>query len=113
LIIFNVTGSPETIGYCNVTIPKELLGGETWTVLVDGLPPTSEPTITSNTNHISLYFTYELQSTKTVQIIGTEVIPEFPTWTSMLLILIVLTVAIIICKRARNPSRNSHNSHLR
>ena len=31
--------------------------------------------------------------------LGSEIIPEFPTWTSMLLVLIVLTVAIVICKR--------------
>ena len=31
--------------------------------------------------------------------LGSEIIPEFPTWTSMLLVLIVLTVAIVIYKR--------------
>jgi len=32
-------------------------------------------------------------------ILGSEIIPEFPIWTSMLLVLITLTVAIVIYKR--------------
>jgi len=32
-------------------------------------------------------------------ILGSEIIPEFPTWTSMLLVLITLTVAIALYKR--------------
>jgi hypothetical protein len=32
-------------------------------------------------------------------VLGSEIIPEFPTWTSMLLILIVLTVSMIVYKR--------------
>ena len=44
-----------------------------------------------------------MNNTITTEDLGYEyqytVIPEFPTWTSMLLILILLTVAIAICKR--------------
>jgi hypothetical protein len=32
-------------------------------------------------------------------VLGSEIIPEFPTWTSMLLVLITLTVAIALYKR--------------
>jgi len=32
-------------------------------------------------------------------LLGSELIPEFPTWTSMLLLLIVLTVAMVFYKR--------------
>ena len=96
-ISFNVTGLSGTIGFCNVTIPNTLLWGD-FTVLVDGNPPISLIR-KDNATHISLYFTYEMRSTLKVKIQGTEVIPEFPTWTSMLLILIVLTVAVAIYKR--------------
>ena len=96
-ISFKATGKSGTVGYCNVTIPNNLLWGD-FTVLIDGDPP-MELIRKDNATHISLYFTYELQSTRTVQIIGTEVIPEFPTWTPILLILILLSIAIAIYKR--------------
>jgi hypothetical protein len=74
-ISFNVTGSAGTIGFCNVTIPKALLYGEPWTLLIDGaLVP---PTITENATHSSLYFTYA-HSTHGIQIIGTWVIAPPP-----------------------------------
>jgi hypothetical protein len=78
-ISFNVTGSDGTIGFCNVTIPKALLYGEPWTVLIDGaLVPA---TITENETHSFLYFTYT-HSTHKIQIIGTLVIspPPPPTY---------------------------------
>jgi len=96
MISFNVTGPSGTIGFCNVTIPKNLMWGE-FTVLVNGESPI-ELILSSNATHNSFYFTFEFQHSK-VQIIATEVAPEFPIWTSMLLILIVLTVAIAIYKR--------------
>jgi len=78
-ISFNVTGEAVTIGFCNVTIPKALLYGEPWTVLIDGAPVPA--TITENATHCSLYFTYT-HSTHTIQIIGTWVIapPPPPTY---------------------------------
>jgi len=70
-ISFNVTGLAGTVGFCNVTIPKALLYGDPWTVLIDGTPvPT---TITENATHTSLYFKYT-HSTHKIQIIGTWVI---------------------------------------
>ena len=77
-ISFNVAGPDGTIGFCNVTIPKALLYGEPWTVLIDGAPVPS--TIAENATHSCLYFTYT-HSTHIVQIIGTWVIaPPPPTY---------------------------------
>jgi outer membrane protein assembly factor BamB len=79
-ISFNVTGFAGTIGFCNVTIPKALLYGEPWTVLIDGA--SVPPTITENATHTCLYFTYT-HSTHEGQIIGTWVIgppPPPPTY---------------------------------
>jgi len=77
-ISFNVTGEDGTIGFCNVTIPKALLYGEPWTVLIDGASVL--PTITENATHCPLYFTYA-HSTHLIQIIGTWVIaPPPPTY---------------------------------
>jgi len=78
-ISFNVTGEAGTVGFCNVTIPKALLYGEPWTVLIDGAPVPA--TITENATHSFLYFTYA-HSTHLIQIMGTWVIapPPPPTY---------------------------------
>jgi len=81
-ISFNVTGSDGTIGFCNVTIPKALLYGEPWTVLIDGAPVSA--TITENATHSFLYFTY-IHSTHKIQIIGTWVIGPPPDTTPPLI----------------------------
>jgi len=81
-ISFYVTGDVDTIGFCNVTIPKALLYGEPWTVLIDGA--SVSPTITENATHTFLYFTYT-HSTHTIQIIGTWVIGPPPDITPPLI----------------------------
>jgi len=68
-ISFNVTGSADTIGFCNVTLPKEMLYG-TFTVLIDGTP--IDYTLTENATHTSLHFTYN-HTTHYVQIIVTPI----------------------------------------
>ena len=99
-ISFKVTGEPVTVGYCNVTIPNTLLWGE-FTVLIDGNSPI-ELIRNDNTTYISLYFTYELQSTMTVQIIGTEVIPEFLSFLILPLFMIATLLAVIVYGRKQS-----------
>ena len=94
-ISFNVTGPDYTLGFCRVTIPNILvqdLWQENYAVLVDGKEPITMNNWTDGT-YTYIYFTY-LHSTHKV-----EIIPEFPAWTSMLLTLILLAVAITIYKR--------------
>ena len=100
IIRFNVTGE-EGIGFCRVCIPHALMEPP-YTITVDGHPPQYiNYTLYDNGTHRWIYFTY-LHSTYEV-----EIIPEFPAWTSILLILIVLTVAIVIYKR-RLPKTPTH-----
>jgi parallel beta-helix repeat protein len=73
---FNVTGEAGTVGFCNVTIPKQLLYGEPWTLLIDGEPVSY--TQTENATHSFLYFTYT-HSTHEIRIIGTHVIEPPPS----------------------------------
>jgi len=92
-ISFNVSGPSETNGFCNVTIPNSLLWGD-FTVLINGNPQT---TLTQNTNstHASLYFTYELLGSLNVQIVSEYVIPEFQTWKSIFVLLILMFIVFI------------------
>jgi parallel beta-helix repeat protein len=89
LIRFNVMGETGTAGFCRVTIPKELLyADETeWAVLVDGNPVT--PSVNEDESNTYLYFTYR-HNTKTAEIIGTEAIPEFPSWVPLLIMLVAV-----------------------
>jgi len=120
-IIFDVRGPSDTVGYCNVTIPKNLLRDNPWKIMLNDTDITSQAIITENQTHTSIYFIYN-HSTYNVQIIGTWVIPEFPA-TIVLLLFMILTMLILVfikkssnrqtfCTRKPRPKPNAH-THLR
>ncbi|GAI25121.1 unnamed protein product, partial [marine sediment metagenome] len=105
LVRFNVEGETGTTGFCRVTIPKDLLNTEDdWIVLVDDNSIT--PTVKQDTNNTYLYFTYQ-HSTKTIEIIGTIAISEFPSWTILSLFLIVTLVVAIYRRKLYKTSNSS------
>ncbi|MDQ1280432.1 MAG: hypothetical protein QG670_1695 [Thermoproteota archaeon] len=63
---FNVTGDTGTVGISNVSFPTQLLGSS-FTIFIDGT--TLPATVTSNTTHSSVCFTYT-QNTHQIEIIG-------------------------------------------
>jgi len=94
---FDVTAPIGTLGFCNVTIPKQLLNtsaGE-WIVLVDNQPV--EPIVSWNTTHTFLFFTY-VHSTHEITII-----PEFSSFL-MLLFMITTLLAVIVCRRKQSTT---------
>jgi parallel beta-helix repeat protein len=104
-IQFNIEGERWTSCFCRVAIPKELLYAETeWVVLVDDSPVT--PSVDETETNTYLYFTYHYPSyyshnTKTVEIIGTDAIPEFPS--RILLLLPVTLVVSLYVKKLSKP----------
>ena len=105
LIQFNVIGETGTTGFCNVTISKGLLRAEgTWTVLVDDNPII--PLVNDDASNTYLYFTYP-HSTKTVEIIGTTAIPEFPSWITLPLFMLATLLAAIIYRRLSTRTRET------
>jgi len=67
---------------------------------MDGDPLVKDVDYTQTYN--GTHYIFDISYTHTTHLIevrGTEVIPEFPTWTPVLLILMVLTAAIAIHKR--------------
>jgi len=109
LIQFNLECENGTTGFCNVTIPKDMLNTEdSWTVLVDGTSVT--PIIEEDASSTYLYFTYN-HSSKTVKIIGTTAIPEFPSWTTMLILLVaVMAVTVIYKQKMHRHSQGRRNT---
>lgn len=100
-INLTVTGESGTSGYCNITFPTPLLSGP-YILLVDGTQVT--PIDTSNATHTNLYCTYT-HSVHTIEIIGTTVIPEFPTMmlTAILLVIMSLTLFFVKWKSVTQP----------
>jgi hypothetical protein len=87
----NVTGDAGTDGFCAVTFPNALLGGP-YVCQLNGTLITPEDY--SNATHTTLAFTYP-HSTHTLEIIGTTVIPEYPTLLAPLLLLLVLAATLL------------------
>jgi len=87
-------------------IPKELLWCENiaeWTVKVNGNAITYQAVETLT--HTSLYFTYQ-HSVKTVEITATNVIPEFPPSTLMLLLLTLVTISVLVKRKFQRKRFN-------
>jgi len=98
-ISFNLTGLSGTKGYCNVTIPRSLLKGEPWTILVDNT--TISFIQADNATHSFLYFTYTHGGTFQVVVQGTWVIPEFPSATILPLFILTTLIAAVLLKKKR------------
>ena len=99
IVSFNVTGSDGTIGFCRVGIPKNLLYSFDilyWIVRLNG---TNIPFGRQETGNYTYTFFMYGQSTQNIQIIGTEVIPEFPSFLILLLFMIATLLAVIVFGR--------------
>ena len=105
-ISFNVSGENDTTGFCRILIPTALMNG-TYKVFVNRTEVQYIKSGFSNSTHSYLYFTYNHSTQEVV------IIPEFPSWTPMLLILIVFTVALSIYKRRLPRTPTPNNEHAR
>ena len=96
-LYFNITGPEDTIGYCNVTIPKTLFYAtpDQWLVIVGG--EITDYQATEDETNTYLHFACSL-SRKTVYIIGTEVIPEFPVTIIPIIFLVAILSAVVLAK---------------
>jgi len=97
-ISFNVTGPTGKAGYCNVTIPNDLLQGNPWKVWVNTTDCTSLCSITGNGTHNFIYVPYTC-STNIIKIEGTSVIPEFPSALILSLFMILTMLAVGFAKK--------------
>ena len=98
-IQFNVNGTSGTTGLCNITIPAELMSGQ-FLIYRDNaqLVKDVDYTETYNGTHYLFSITYE-HSSHTIEITSTEIIPEFASWTIMLIILTFVAVTGILYKK--------------
>lgn len=105
-ISFNVNGAPETTGFCEVTIPNDLMWGTFSIYLDESLLVEEENYIqTNNGTHHTFFIDYN-HSTHYIEIVGSDVIPEFSFGLMMLTIFTIVTVVITVYKK----SKSTHNS---
>jgi hypothetical protein len=100
-VSFNASGIPGTNGYCEVVIPKTLLGGPFKVFTGNQQIATTE---TENTTHSFINFTYTHNS-DTIEIVATTAIPEFPSIILLPLLIIVTLLVVIICKQKQIVAR--------
>jgi len=91
-VSFNVTGLTGTTGFCNITLPEDLLWGD-FSVYMNGEPLVEglDYTRTYNGTHNIFHTTYT-HSSHLIEITGTHVIPEH----SSLIILSLLLIATLL-----------------
>lgn len=91
-------------GFCRVTIPKQVLwtGGGQWILLVNGTQVPCD--VKEDADYTYFSFNYS-HSTETVQIIGSGVVPEFPS--SMILAMSMMLVLIVVL-HSRKTRRKGH-----
>jgi hypothetical protein len=102
MISFQLTGISQTVGYCNVSFPKELLGGP-YDVQVGDLPIVHYET---SNGQMLLHFTFNFQSTCNVKIVGQTVIPEFPS-IALPVFMIAALFAVILRACVQRSNRQS------
>jgi hypothetical protein len=102
LIRFKVSGKDGTKGFVEVVIPIGLLSGQ-FTVQVDGR--NVDFSRSTNTTHTIIRIDYG-HSEKTITIIGTNVVPEFPLSPTITLALMMLASVLLIHKLSRTKIRN-------
>jgi len=97
-ILFNVSG--DAAGFCRIRIPKDVLDGD-YEVTLDGFSmPSSmwkELPISDNAT-LYLYLTYPPDSHK-IWIKGTTIIPEFPSFMIMQILVTATLLMVIVCRR--------------
>jgi hypothetical protein len=104
MINFVIAEQESAVGFCNVTIPKELLRANAtypWKVKLNDSDISF--TATENVTHSFIYFNVINAGPYMIEILGVEVIPEFPTST-MILLLMITTLLAMIFKRRRKKT---------
>jgi parallel beta-helix repeat protein len=102
-ITFSVNGSKDAEGYFNLSLPNALLSGP-WTILLDETDATFRTIITENATQTTLHLIYS-QSGHSVQIVGTNVVPEHTSPGLLIVLFLTLTSAFLIHARKSRPKK--------
>ena len=98
-VSLNVTGLTGTLGFCDVIVPDSLLWG-TFSLSMDGysLVEGDDYSQTYNGTHYTFHISY-IHSTHTIEIVGSDAIPEFPAFMIMPLFMTATLLAVILYRK--------------
>jgi hypothetical protein len=103
---FNISGTTGTIGYCNITIPKNL-NTTPITIHLDSTP--ISPTTTANLTHYFLHFTFALSTHQVTVSFAPPPPPEvgggIPWWIWIIIgvIAAIVVTLIVLALKTRRP----------
>jgi hypothetical protein len=110
---FSLSGEKDTVGYFNVTIPKNLLAGNPWRVRIDN--ELSSFQLSWNATHTFISANYSFSNTLQVRIIGTWTATEFSSpflaYVIAGAVLFSIMMLLLFRKRLRNQSFSSRLSN--
>jgi len=109
-ISFSVNGTTGTFGFCNITVPAELMWGD-FSLCIDDIQLVKDVDYTEvyNGTHYSFSISYEHSSHK-VDIISTNVIPDFSGWLFLPFIILATLSTLLIRKRFKKLTDPSENA---
>lgn len=108
-IRFHVEGATGTTGFCNITIPSELMSGEFSIYNDDALLVNDvDYTETYNGTHYLFNITYE-HSTHTIDITATTIIPEI----SSLITITLLSSTSLTILLVKKKLKHQHNTQIK
>jgi len=95
----NVTGLTGTSGFCDVMVPDSLVWG-TFSLSMDGyaLVEGDDYSQTHNGTHYTFHISY-IHSDHTIEIVGSDAIPEFPAFLILPLFMTATSLAIILYRK--------------
>jgi len=99
-ISFNVTGPTGTVGFCNLSIPDNLLWGD-FSLYMDGflLVENVDYTQTHNGTHFIFHITY-IHSSHKFEVKGTEVVPELSHFMTLTLLMVTALIVVLAKKKS-------------
>jgi len=92
-IQFLVEGEEHTTGFCRIVIPRDVVNGTSYTVLVGWNSVSVEELAISNSTHACLYFTYQHSEHEVI------IVPEFPPMLILPLSMITTLLATLLYRR--------------
>ena len=103
-IDFDLEYLANATGYINVSAPTTLLGYP-WSVLANGNNATSLAVISQNETCTSIYLN-TFQTIHSIQIVGANVVPEYPTEMIVPILMVMLSLLLVINTKKRGPSEH-------
>jgi hypothetical protein len=105
-IRFNVDGTTGTTGFCNITVPAELMSGD-FSLYLDDIPLIEDLDYTKSYNVNGTRYQFSLtydHSTHVIEIFSTNVIPDFPGWLLLPFLMSITLLGLLLRKKLKERS---------